>query len=219
MWKWQFSVNTQQAHNVTWAEYMYNEYTMLLSFYHSSKFKFLIFTLLSIWNVLLVIDVKMDGSKQHYFQTRIPMIYYATACSRHSKSWNKKQTYICSPRLVSFISNAKKRIVWLCPSRFRFRTSPCYLMVVLLPSWGKNKCRALKIYIIFLKGHGLLAHCFVRVIVLRYVLKLNCPGQNDLHFANDIFRCNFVNEKFCMLIEISLKFVPKGSVDNNPALV
>ena len=37
----------------------------------------------------------------------------------------------------------QKRISWWCPSRFRFRTSPCYLMVVLLPSWGKNKCRAL----------------------------------------------------------------------------
>ena len=38
----------------------------------------------------------------------------------------------------------QKRISWSCPSRFRFRTSPWYLMVVLLPSWGKNKCRALE---------------------------------------------------------------------------
>ena len=29
----------------------------------------------------------------------------------------------------------------------------------------------------------------------------------------------FVNEKFCILIEISLKFVPMGPIDNNPALV
>ena len=40
-----------------------------------------------------------------------------------------------------------------------------------------------------------------------------------LFFADDIFRCNFVNEKFCILIKISLKFVPKGPIDNNPALV
>ena len=38
------------------------------------------------------------------------------------------------------------------------------------------------------------------------------------HFADDIFRCIFVNEKFCILIKISLKFVPKGSIDNNPGL-
>ena len=37
--------------------------------------------------------------------------------------------------------------------------------------------------------------------------------------AGNIFRCIFVNEKFCNLIKISLKFVPKGPIDNNPALV
>ena len=45
------------------------------------------------------------------------------------------------------------------------------------------------------------------------------PGQNSCHFADNIFRCIFVNEKFCILIEMSLKFVPKGSIDNNLALV
>ena len=28
-----------------------------------------------------------------------------------------------------------------------------------------------------------------------------------------------MKEKFCILIQISLKFVPKGLIDNNPALV
>ena len=42
--------------------------------------------------------------------------------------------------------------------------------------------------------------------------------KNGHHFIDDIFRCIFVNEKFCILIKISLKFVPKGSIDN-PALV
>ena len=45
------------------------------------------------------------------------------------------------------------------------------------------------------------------------------PGQNGRHFTDDISRCIFVNEKFCILIEISLKFVSKGPIDNNPALV
>ena len=45
------------------------------------------------------------------------------------------------------------------------------------------------------------------------------PGQNGSHFENDIFTCIFVNEKFCILIETSSKFVPKGPIDNNPALV
>ena len=45
------------------------------------------------------------------------------------------------------------------------------------------------------------------------------PGQNGHHFADDIFRCVFMNEKFCILIQISLKFVPEGPIDYNPALV
>ena len=44
-------------------------------------------------------------------------------------------------------------------------------------------------------------------------------GQNGRHFADDIFRCIFVNEKFSTLIKISLKYVPKGPIDNIPALV
>ena len=38
-------------------------------------------------------------------------------------------------------------------------------------------------------------------------------------FADNIFRCIFVNETFCILIKISLKFVPKAPIHNNPALV
>ena len=45
------------------------------------------------------------------------------------------------------------------------------------------------------------------------------PGQNDRHFADDTFRCIFVNEKFCSLTKISINFVSKGTIDNNPALV
>ena len=45
------------------------------------------------------------------------------------------------------------------------------------------------------------------------------PGQNGRHFTDDIFKCIFVNEKFFILIEISLKFVPKVPIDNNPAVV
>ena len=45
------------------------------------------------------------------------------------------------------------------------------------------------------------------------------PGQNNRHIEDDIFSCIFKNEKFCILIKISLKFVLKGPIDNNLALV
>ena len=51
------------------------------------------------------------------------------------------------------------------------------------------------------------------------LLYLIPPGQNGRHFEEDIFCCIFVNEKICILTEISLKFGPKGPIDNNPALV
>ena len=45
------------------------------------------------------------------------------------------------------------------------------------------------------------------------------PGPNGRHFADDRFRCIFVNKKFCILMKRSLNFVPKYPIDNNPALV
>ena len=33
------------------------------------------------------------------------------------------------------------------------------------------------------------------------------------------FQMHFHNEKFCIFIKISLKFILKGPIDNNPALV
>ena len=44
-------------------------------------------------------------------------------------------------------------------------------------------------------------------------------GQNGCHFADNIFKCTFMNEKFYILIRISLKFVPQGPIDNIPASV
>ena len=37
--------------------------------------------------------------------------------------------------------------------------------------------------------------------------------------GHNTFICIFVNEKFCILVKISLKFVPTGPIDDNPALV
>ena len=45
------------------------------------------------------------------------------------------------------------------------------------------------------------------------------PGQNSRHFTDNIFICIFLNENGRILIEISLKFVPKGPIYNEQALV
>ena len=53
------------------------------------------------------------------------------------------------------------------------------------------------------------------VIIGAVIGLLLSPGQNGRDFADDIFKCIFVNEKFCISIRISLKFVPNGPVDIN----
>ena len=45
------------------------------------------------------------------------------------------------------------------------------------------------------------------------------PGQNGRHFADDIFKCIFLNENAWIPVKISLKFVPRGPINNIPALV
>ena len=45
------------------------------------------------------------------------------------------------------------------------------------------------------------------------------PRLNGRHFADDTFKRIFLNENDRILIEISLKFFPKGPINNNPALV
>ena len=57
-----------------------------------------------------------------------------------------------------------------------------------------------------------LRYNMVGVITLR-------PRQNGHHFADDTFKLIFVNENVWISITISLKFVPKGPINNIPALV
>ena len=45
------------------------------------------------------------------------------------------------------------------------------------------------------------------------------PRENRHHFADDTFKCIFVNDAWWIPIKISLKFVPKGPINNITALV
>ena len=54
-----------------------------------------------------------------------------------------------------------------------------------------------------------------------YLLFLNTLRLrwNGHHLTNDIFKCIFLNENVWIPIKISLKFVPKGPINNIPTLV
>ena len=45
------------------------------------------------------------------------------------------------------------------------------------------------------------------------------PRQDGRHFADDIFKCIFLNEHFWILNKISLKYVPWGLINNKAVLV
>ena len=59
---------------------------------------------------------------------------------------------------------------------------------------------------------------FTKEVILSWVNTLR-PRQNGRHFPDDIFQCIFLNENIWTSIKISLKFVPKGSINTLPALV
>ena len=43
------------------------------------------------------------------------------------------------------------------------------------------------------------------------------PEKNGRHSTAHFLKCILVSENFCVLIQISLKFVHKDPIDNNPA--
>ena len=45
------------------------------------------------------------------------------------------------------------------------------------------------------------------------------PRQDGRHIPDDISKCIFLNENVLIAIKISPKFVPKGQINNIPALV
>ena len=57
------------------------------------------------------------------------------------------------------------------------------------------------------------------MIRTKWLLKHIEAETNGCHFADDIFKCIFLNENFWIPIKMSLKFVPTGLINNITALV
>ena len=60
---------------------------------------------------------------------------------------------------------------------------------------------------------------FPSAMVPAHTINTLRPRQNGRLFADDIFKCIFLNENIRISIKISPKFVPKGPINNIPALV
>ena len=64
----------------------------------------------------------------------------------------------------------------------------------------------------------LMLYC-LRVMIDMWKFNTLRPSRNRRHFADDIFKCIFLNENVLISIKISLKYIPKGPINNIPALV
>ena len=105
--------------------------------------------------------------------------------------------FLClHPRKSSFYKHGNQRPPWcLVPS-----TKRSFAILYLLKT----------IYTVFM--------WFIHLYLLVYVDTLR-PRQKGHHFADDTFKCISLNENIRISIKISLKFVPKRSIKNIPALI
>ena len=84
-------------------------------------------------------------------------------------------------------------------------------------SWDDSSCMFVFVFrFIYLRAQD---GSDLERIFSKVFLNSSPPGQNGRHFADDVVKCIFLNEKFCILIQMSLKFVPLGPIDNKAALV
>ena len=56
---------------------------------------------------------------------------------------------------------------------------------------------------------------------LTWIMLVNTlrPRQDGRYFADDVLKCIFLNENVWISLKIPLKFVPRGPINNIPALV
>ena len=94
-----------------------------------------------------------------------------------------------------------------------FNDSKCHLFAGGLPQKGPVRWKGCPRHDAFI--HVLSNPWDLKRAELHFTLINSYPGQNVRHFADNVF----VNGKFCILIKMSVKFVPNGPIDNRPALV
>ena len=87
-------------------------------------------------------------------------------------------------------------------------------------SWFHNKCITHKLDIlnIIYTQQPTLPNISQATVSIIYSFNTLRPRQNGRHFADDTFQRIFMNKNVKISINISLKFVPQGPINNIPAL-
>ena len=67
--------------------------------------------------------------------------------------------------------------------------------------------------------HAITITVCVQIQLFDTLTYLSRDTMHDRHLADDIFKCISLNENEWISIEIPLEFLPKGPINNSPALV
>ena len=126
------------------------------------------------------------------------------------------------------VSTAASRSETIKKSRPRQQTSSdrrcadivCHTVHVnqVSPLLTKISCNRVEFRTSFVRENININHVMLSSIHAQTSMALKLT-QDGRHFADDIFTCIFFNENCCILIKFSLKYVCKGPIDNNWALV
>ena len=81
--------------------------------------------------------------------------------------------------------------------------------------------KRLKSFVIWYDSQLSLTYLLRSIATHTSALTLNTfrPRQDGRYFADDVLKCIFLNENVWISLKITLKFVPKGQINNIPALV
>ena len=114
-----------------------------------------------------------------------------------------------------------KKLHWLLENMFRLTTKKSLMVRITGCLWGQGPFDYMSVLVQVMSSYKLpvlLNDAYICVARLEWV-NSSSPGQNGCQFADDIFKFIYVIEEVCILIKISLNFVPMGPIDSKPALV
>ena len=164
------------------------------------------------------VHLRLDGLVNRLFRPRRKKI--SKLCVTGLFGWN-------SPVIGEFpsqkVSNKESVSIWWRHHVFRitfvFLVFHCFIVQAIVAMCWLNKYIALVIKNKFRPSNPRSGILVKKTCILVWLFNTLRPGQNGCHLADASFKCFFLNENVCISIIISLKFVPKGPINNISALV
>ena len=135
--------------------------------------------------------------------------------------------YVCLNELISYAQGAKQYTMGYLMNEQKIihtHTLKCLCLVVHFdePAWHKNIMPwSVGKYKLPMDWKWQLSRAsgLYTVYIIKYALNTLRLRQDGRHFADIVLKCIFLNENVWISLKIPLKFVPRGPINNNPALV